>query len=42
LKADGNKYYGNWRNGKFDGLGVLRLDNGDFYEGEWLNGLKHG
>jgi hypothetical protein len=27
------------RNGK---LPLVKLDNGDAYEGEWLNGKRHG
>ena len=27
---------------KFEGFGTLIADNGIYYQGEWLNGLRHG
>jgi hypothetical protein len=35
-------YSGNFRNGIYDGLGILAYPNGDLYEGEFQNGLRHG
>lgn len=29
-------------NGKPEGIGKYTWANGEFYEGEWVNGLKHG
>jgi hypothetical protein len=29
-------------NGKKHGHGKETLENGDYYEGEWVNGLKDG
>jgi hypothetical protein len=36
------KYEGRFYNDKFEGTGVFFSDNGDFYVGDFKNGLKHG
>jgi hypothetical protein len=28
--------------GKREGFGIMSYSNGEYYEGNWLNGLKHG
>ncbi|MFO0116502.1 MAG: hypothetical protein ACK521_02410 [bacterium] len=33
---------GEWKQSKADGYGVHQWKNGDRYEGEWRNCLKHG
>merc|ERR1712146_272366 len=38
--ANGDKYDGEWKNGKKEGHGVLTWANGDKYEGDWKNGKK--
>ncbi|ORX53912.1 hypothetical protein BCR36DRAFT_284289 [Piromyces finnis] len=37
-------YVGEWKNGKFNGYGILKYDpkGKSYYEGEWLNNNKHG
>ena len=40
--SDEGKYYGNWKNGKFEGQGTLTFANGDKYVGEWKNDLANG
>jgi hypothetical protein len=32
---NGNKYLGNWKNDKRNGLGTFRWSNGDRYIGYW-------
>ena len=39
---DGSKYIGEFKNGLFDGQGILIFVDGTKYEGEWKNGLMHG
>jgi len=29
-------------NGKKNGTGILKLANGNLYDGQWINGLKNG
>ncbi len=38
--ANGDKYSGNYKNGKPEGQGVYTWSNGSYYEGEFINGLK--
>jgi hypothetical protein len=40
--ANGDKYTGNYKNGKPEGLGVYTWSNGSYYEGEFKSGLKEG
>ena len=35
-------YSGQWVNGKMDGKGIYKYLNGDVFEGEFKDGLKHG
>ena len=34
---DGDKYEGNWKDGKFEREGIYYLNNGDKFEGEFKN-----
>lgn len=36
------KYEGQFERGKFNGHGKLYYSNGDSYDGEFLNNMKHG
>ena len=36
----GDKYEGNWKNGKREGNGICYYGNGDVYNGEWKNSKK--
>ena len=40
--SNGDKYTGEWKNGKINGLGTFKWSNGDKYTGEWKNGKTHG
>ena len=40
--ANGNKYIGEWIDGKKSGEGVMIYENGDLYDGEWQHGKKNG
>ena len=40
--ADGNKYVGQFKNGKRHGQGIFTFVNGDKYVGEFKNGKPHG
>jgi hypothetical protein len=42
IEYDGGYYEGEVSGKKFDGFGAYRLVNGDFYVGNFRNGLKHG
>ena len=35
-------YNGHFRNGKFEGRGLYRWNDGSFYDGEYLNGVRNG
>ena len=39
---DGSKYFGQWKNGKFQGEGILIFSNGEKYFGEFSEGMIHG
>ena len=39
---DGEKYEGDWRNGKYHGQGTYTWKDGQKYEGEWDNGKRTG
>mgnify|MGYP001131685251 CR=1 FL=1 len=40
--ADGDRYEGEWKNGKMHGKGVYVYANGDRYDGEWSEDKRHG
>lgn len=40
--AKGSTYHGGYFDGARHGWGVCRYYNGDYYEGEWRAGLRHG
>ena len=40
--ADGNKYVGTFKKGKFEGEGKYSEANGNVYTGTWKNGVFHG
>lgn len=40
--ANGDRYNGEYKNGKPDGKGIYTWANGSYYDGEFKNGLKHG
>jgi len=40
--SHGEKYEGEWKNGKCHGQGTLTSPDGSKYEGEWKNGVFHG
>ena len=39
---NGDKYVGDWRNGKANGKGTFTWANGDKYVGDWVNGNRTG
>ena len=42
IYSNGNKYEGDWENGKKQGIGIYKYASGDIYEGEFMNDLKEG
>jgi hypothetical protein len=40
--ASGDVYEGEWVNGKFQGKGTYIWKNGQKYQGEYFEGLRHG
>lgn len=40
--ADGEKYEGEWQQGKRCGYGVHVSANSSFYDGEWKDDVRHG
>ena len=42
VRASKWHYTGEWANNRMEGYGVLRQEDGDLYEGQFRNGLKHG
>ena len=49
LRANGDKYEGDWKDGKMNGegkvfgqVGVYNYGNGDKYNGNWVNDEKNG
>lgn len=42
LLPDNEEYIGHFENGKFDGQGVYRYQNGQYYVGTWKLGKYHG
>ena len=41
-KWAGDKYKGDYSEGKRNGYGVYYYVNGDVYEGNWVNGMREG
>ena len=41
-KWAGDKYNGDYVEGKRQGYGVYKYVNGDVYEGSWVNGMREG
>ena len=39
---NGDKYVGEWKDGKIHGVGTLTWSDGTKYTGEWRNGLENG
>ena len=35
---DGERYEGEWKDGKFHGKGIKTLPDGTIFDGEWLEG----
>ena len=42
LQSSDHIYHGTWKYGAQTGYGILLTRSGDIYQGEFLNGLKHG
>ena len=40
--ADGDRYEGEWKDGRMHGKGSYYYGNGDKYEGEWKEDKRHG
>ena len=40
--SNGERYEGEFANGKFEGKGKYYYSNGDIYDGEWSNDKKNG
>ena len=40
--ANGSRYEGQWKDGKWHGQGVYEYANGDRYDGQWKANLFHG
>lgn len=39
---DGERYEGEWREGKFHGKGIKTLPDGTIFDGEWTEGRPNG
>lgn len=39
---DGDRYEGEWKDGRMHGKGAYHYSNGDKYEGEWKEDKRHG
>ena len=39
---NGDRYEGEWKNGKIEGKGIYCRNNGDRYEGDFKNGKREG
>jgi len=37
---DGSSYTGNWFNGTMDGFGKYTWEDGNYYEGHYVNGVR--
>ena len=42
IKTSGDKYIGNFKDGKMHGKGTMMFANGRKYIGEWKNGKRNG
>lgn len=42
LRVNGDRYEGEWRNGRMHGKGVKVMANGDVYNGTWENDKAEG
>jgi hypothetical protein len=42
MRANGERYKGQWENGLKDGHGEMIFADGKKYNGEWKNGMMHG
>lgn len=42
IHANGDVYWGDWKDGKAHGEGVFCDNKGSLYEGQWENDLQHG
>ena len=42
LLSKDTTYEGDFKKGKFDGIGNFQMWNGDYYEGEWREGRRNG
>jgi hypothetical protein len=40
--ANGDRYEGQWKDGKRDGQGTCTHANRDRYKGKWVDGKRHG
>jgi len=40
--ANGNKYVGEWKNGKYHGQGTFTFPSGEKHVGKWKNQLPNG
>ncbi len=41
-EESGDRYEGEWKDGKRDGRGTYYSANGDRYEGQWKDNKQHG
>jgi len=39
---NGDDYFGEWKNGRINGKGIMTYDNGAVYNGGWRNEYYHG
>ena len=36
--SNNDSYYGEWIDGKYNGIGIMKFANKDCYDGEWKDG----